>query len=79
MRLLFQQSYCLFLRWLLIAQTQYRNMGKGCEGIFPQGKGLHNSQKLKKAEVIYKINKLILSKSLWKKYQKRNRGSEKLP
>ena len=23
-------------------------MGKGCEGILPQGKGLHNSQKLRK-------------------------------
>ena len=48
MRLLFQQSYCLFLWWLLMAQTQYWNRGKSCEGIFPQGKGLHNSRKLKK-------------------------------
>ena len=67
MHLLFQQSYCLFLRWLLIAQTQYRNMGKGCEGIFPQGKGLHNSQKLRKVEVIYKTDKLILFKKSLKK------------
>ena len=27
-----------------MAQTQYRNMDKGCEGILQQGKGLHNSQ-----------------------------------
>ena len=28
-KLLFQQIYSLFLGWLLISQTQYRNMGKG--------------------------------------------------
>ena len=32
-QLLFQQSYFLFLRWLLVEQTQYRNMDKGCEEI----------------------------------------------
>ena len=42
-------------------------MGKGCEGIFPQGKGLHNSQKLRKVEVIYKTDKLIPFKKSLKK------------
>ena len=28
-----------------MAQTQYRNMGKSCEGILPQGKGLILSNK----------------------------------
>ena len=32
-QLLFQQSYFLFLRWLLVQQTQYRNIDKGCEEI----------------------------------------------
>ena len=30
---LFQQNYAMFLGWLLIAQTQYRNMDNGCEQI----------------------------------------------
>ena len=38
--------------WLLISQT----------GIFQPGKGLHNSQKLRKVVAIYKTDKLILSK-----------------
>ena len=67
MRLLFQQSYCLFLRWILMAQTQCRNMGKGCEGIFRQGKDLRNSQKLGKVVVIYKTDMLILFKNSLKK------------
>ena len=62
MRLLFQQSYCLLLRCLLMVQTQYRNMGKGCEGILPQSKGLHSSRKLRKVVTIYKADKLIFSK-----------------
>ena len=37
MWLLFQQSYYSFLWWVLMAQTQYRNMDQGCELIFPQG------------------------------------------
>ena len=37
MSVLFQQSYYLFLWWVLKAQTQYRNMEKGSEGILPQG------------------------------------------
>ena len=77
MRLLFQQSCCLW--WLLMAQTKYRNMGKGCEGILPQGKGLHNSRMLRKLVAIYKTHKLILSKKSLKKVQKKERGSEKLP
>ena len=36
-------------------------MDKGCEGIFPQGKGLHNSRKLKKEVAIYKRDEVILS------------------
>ena len=32
-QLLFQQTYSLFLEWLLIVQTQYRNRDKGCEEI----------------------------------------------
>ena len=61
MWLLFQQSYCLFLRRVLMVQTQYQNMGKGCDGILPQGKGLQNLRKLRKEVVIYKTDKLILS------------------
>ena len=50
-----------------MAQTQYRNMDKGCEGILPRGKGLQNSQKLRKEVTIYRSRKLILSiKSLKK-------------
>ena len=61
-----------------MAQKQYRNMGKGCEGILPQGKGLHHSQKLKKAVMIYKTGKLILSNKYLKKVaEKKDRGSEK--
>ena len=37
-----------------MVQTQYQNMGKGCEGILPQGKGLQNLRKLRKEVVIYK-------------------------
>ena len=44
-----------------MVQTQYQNMGKGCEGILPQGKGLQNLRKLRKEVVIYKTDKLILS------------------
>ena len=72
MQLLFQKSYCLFLWWVLMAQTQYRNMDKGCEGILPRGKGLQNSQKLRKEVAIYKSRKLIISiKSLKKVPEKR--------
>ena len=67
MRLLFQQSYCLLLWCLLMAQTQYRNMSKGYEGMLPLDKGLHNSRKLRKVEAIYKTDKLILSKKSLKK------------
>ena len=42
-------------------------MGKGCEGIIPQGKGLHNSRKLRKVVAIYKTDKLILFKKSLKK------------
>ena len=42
-------------------------MGQGCEGILPQGKGLHNSRKLRKLVAIYKTYKLILSKNSLKK------------
>ena len=55
-----------------MAQTQYRNMGKGYGRIIPQGKGLHNSRKLRKAVEICKTPKLILSnKSLKKVPEKR--------
>ena len=43
-------------------------MDQDCEGIFPQGKGLHNSRKLRKVVVIYKSDKLILYKKYLKKY-----------
>ena len=46
-----------------MAQTQYRNMDKGCEWIFPQVKDLHNSQKLTKAVAIYKTGKLFSGNS----------------
>ena len=42
-QLLFQQTYSLFLGWLLVARTEYRNMDKCCEEIPGQGKDLHNS------------------------------------
>ena len=76
MWLQFQQSYSLFLWWVLIAQTQYRNMGKSCEGILPQGKGLHNSRKLRKAVAI-KLANQFFPVSLWRKYRKKDRDSEK--
>ena len=50
-----------------MAQTQYQNMGKGCEGVFPQGKGLHNSRKLGKVVAIFKTSSLILSKKVSEK------------
>ena len=31
-----------------MSQTQYRNIGKGCEGILPQSKGLNLFTKVKK-------------------------------
>ena len=53
-------------------------MDKGCEGTLPQGKGLRNSRKLRKAVAICKTAKLILSnKSLKKVLEKKDRGSEK--
>ena len=67
MRLLFQQFYCLPLWWLQMAQAQYRNVGRGGKGIFPQGKGLHNTRKLRKQVAIYKTYKLILFKNSLKK------------
>ena len=67
MRLLFQPSCCLFLWWLLMAETEYQNVSKGCEGILPQGKYLHYSRKLWKVVVIYKTGKLILFKKSLKK------------
>ena len=45
-------------------------MGKGCEGILPQSKGLHNSRKLRKVVTIYKIDKLIFSKKSLKKVKR---------
>ena len=50
-----------------MAQTEYRNMGKVCEGSLPQGKGLHSSRKLRKVVAIYKIDRLIISKKSLKK------------
>ena len=41
-------------------------MDKGCEGVLPQGKGLHNLRKLQ-VVAIYKTDKLILSKKSLKK------------
>ena len=41
----------------LIAETQYRNIGKGYEEVFI--KELHNSRKLRKVAAIYKTNKLV--------------------
>ena len=51
-------------------------MDKGCEGILLQGKGLHNSQKLRKVVAIYITDKLILSKNY---LSLKTRGSEKVP
>ena len=67
MRVLFQQFCCLLLWWVLMAQARYRNISKGCEENFPQGKGLHNWPKSGKVVVIYKTGKLILSKKSLKK------------
>ena len=48
--------------WLLIAQTQYRNIDKSCEEIPRKIKDVCNSRKLRKVGVIYKTNKPILFK-----------------
>ena len=50
-----------------MVQTQYRNMKKGCDGILPRGKDLHNSRKSRNVVAIYKTDKLILSKKSLKK------------
>ena len=50
-----------------MAQTQYQNIDKGCEGILLQSKALHNSQKLRKVVAIYKTEKLIFLKKSLKK------------
>ena len=76
MWLQFQQFYCLFLWWVLMAQTQYWNMDKRCEGILRQGKGLYISRKLRKAVVI-KLANQFFPVSLWRKYRKKDRDSEK--
>ena len=76
MWLQFQQSYRLFLWWVLMAQTQYWNMDKNCEGILPQGKDLPNSRKLRKAVAI-KLANQFFPVSLWRKYRKKDRDSEK--
>ena len=54
-----------------MTQTQYRNMDKSCEGILPQGNGLHNSRKLRKAVAVYKTGKLIISNRYLKKVPKK--------
>ena len=46
-------------------------MGKGCEWILLQGKGLHNSRKLRKVVAIYKTDKLIFSEKSPKKAPKK--------
>ena len=76
MWLQYQQSYCLFLWWVLMAQTQYRNMDKSCERILSQGKGLQNLWKLRKAVAI-KLANQFFPVSLWRKCQKKDRDSEK--
>ena len=76
MWLQFQQSYCLFLWWVLMTQTQYQNTDKRCEGILPQGNGLHNSQMLKKAVAI-KLASQFIPVSLGRKYRRKDRHSEK--
>ena len=50
-----------------MAETQYRNMDTGCEGILPQDNSLHNSRKLRKVVAIYKTVQLIISKKYLKK------------
>ena len=60
-----------------MAQTQYRNIGKGCEGILPQGKGPRSSRKLGKVVVIYKTDKFILSKKSLKSTRKRIEARKK--
>ena len=76
MWLQFQHFYCLFLWWVLMVQTQYRNMDKNCEGILLQGKDFHNSRKLRKAVAI-KLANQFFPVSLWRKYRKKDRDSEK--
>ena len=55
----------------LFFHSQYRNIGKGCEGILPQSNDLHNSRKLRKVSAIYKVDKLMLSKSSVKKVREK--------
>ena len=50
-------------------------MVSGCDEILRQGKGVHNSLKLRKAVAIYKTNELVLSK---KYLSIKARGSEKV-
>ena len=61
-QLLFEETDSLLLGWLLIKQTQYRNIEKGYEEILRQGKSFYNSRKLRKVkEAICKTNKIDLS------------------
>ena len=54
-------------------------MAKGCEEILPQGKGLHNSRKLRKLVAIYKTDKLILFQKVSEKStKKKEKGSKKV-
>ena len=76
MWLQFQQFYCLFLWWVLMVQRQYRNMDKRYEEILSQGKGIHNSRKLRKVVAI-KLANQFFPVSLWRKYQRKDRDSEK--
>ena len=61
--------------WLLIAQTQYQKMSKGCEEILRQSKDVHNSRKLWKAVAIYKTNKLGLRRDQRKYLTQKVAGS----
>ena len=61
-----------------MAQTQYRNIGKGCEGILPQGKGPRNSRKLGKGSSDLQNRQIYSFQKVSEKYQKKDRGSEKV-
>ena len=55
-----------------MAKIQYRNMVKGCEKIHPEGK-------VKKGSIDLQKRQTNSFQKVSEKYEKKNRGSEKVP
>ena len=68
---MFQQTYSLFLDWLLLTQTHYQNRDKGCEKI--SNRNLRKLRKVGSSDLI--LNKLVLSKRFM---SLKSRGSGKV-